>query len=216
MTTKSIIQIDSKPVGSGVERSCYVHPHDRNLAIKIPTGKRTKQTEREVKYYRQLAKRGLTRFKNIPCFHGTAKTNLGEGMVVDLVRDYDGEISKSMQWYLLNGYSLPYFLEALEELKNFFLDNLIIFNYDMRSHNLLVQRYADGSFQLVMIDALGDIILIQLINRWKAQVRKKINSDGSDFTASCCVMLRPMKTSLNSQHERSKQEPSHLIDGLYA
>lgn len=164
----------SEKVGAGTERVCYVHPHDQNKAIKIPIGKRRKQTDREISYYQKLSKRKKISYSHIPQFYGVVSTNLGEGYVVDLVRDYDGEISKPLKWYFQNGYKLNYFSAHLSEFKEYFLKNRIIFNYDMNSGNVLVKKLSPEAMQLVVIDGLGDVVYIEWPNIISAFVRLKI------------------------------------------
>jgi hypothetical protein len=176
-----IIQIDTDPIGVGVERVCYVHPYDSNNIIKI-SRKKTLQTTREIKYYTKLIKRKNVSFDHLPNFYGTVKTNLGDGFVVELIRDYDGEISKSLNWQLKNGLPLTALPDYLDELKNYFLNNLIIFNYDMRANNLLFQKTSENNARLVLIDGLGDVVYIKWLNMFPSHVRKKIHRRFERFT----------------------------------
>lgn len=109
------LQLDTDPIGTGIERACYVHPHDPDKAVKVLIKRRNVQSKREIKYYTKLAKQPDLAFDHLPRFYGTVKTNLGNGFIVDLVRDYDGQISKPLNWYLANGLSieeLPAYLDA--------------------------------------------------------------------------------------------------------
>ena len=54
-----MLKIISEPIGTGRERACYVHPEDPRLAIKMPMGEVSDQTERDLKFYRKLKKRGI-------------------------------------------------------------------------------------------------------------------------------------------------------------
>ena len=67
-------------------------------------------------------------------------TNLGEGMILDLIRDHNGAVSKSLLEYLVGGNNINKFEKELNELKNYFSNNLIIFNHDMTPKNILVQK----------------------------------------------------------------------------
>ena len=168
-------------VGTGVERACYVHPEDPDKAIKIPIIEDDRQSKREVKYYKQLIKRKNISFDHCPRYHGTVKTNLGDGFVVDLIRDYDGEVSKPLSWHLENDLHFSEIPPYLDELKNYFLSNLIIFNYDMGIHNLLFQKYTPDKIRLVMIDGLGDTVAITWLNLFPSNVRSKIERRFSRF-----------------------------------
>jgi hypothetical protein len=169
-----MLQITSQPIGRGRERACYVHPEDPRMAIKIAHGKTLDQTRRELKFYRRLKKRGLKGNRHIPTYYGWARTNLGKGIVVDMIRNYDGEISQPLNWYLAQGVPIEEFDPYLEELKESFLKDLIIFNHDMTSGNLLVQKTSLASLKLVAIDGLGDTVAIDWLDRIPFLVRLKI------------------------------------------
>lgn len=164
----------SEKVGTGKEKACYVHPHDSNKAIKVPIGSTRVQTDREIRYYKKLLKRKNVFYSHMPQFYGLVTTNLGEGYVVDLVRDYDGEISKSLEWYLQHGSTLNDFSMHLQELKTYFLQNSIVFNHDMYDGNLLVKKVSPEKMQLVIIDGIGDVVFIQWPNMIPSFVRLKI------------------------------------------
>ena len=121
-----IILKDEDFVGKGNERACYIHPEDKNKAIKITyennNRKESKQTKLEVNYYKELEKRRMTNFKHLPKYFGEVKTDKGAGFVVELIRDFDGEVSKTFEYYLKKDGVLKYKKE-LEEYKQYFLDN---------------------------------------------------------------------------------------------
>jgi hypothetical protein len=127
-----------------------------------------------VKYYGKLVKRKGVLFDHCPRYYGSVKTNLGDGFVVDLIRDCNGEVSKPLSWYLENDMQFSELPPYLDELKNYFLSNLIIFNYDMGSHNFLFQKCTRGKMRLVMIDGLGDTVAITWLNLFASHVRSKI------------------------------------------
>lgn len=169
-----MLEINREPIGVGRERACYVHPDDPRLAIKIPIGNVDTQTRREIRFYRKLGKRGNIDCKHIPAFHGQCDTNLGKGTVVELVRNYDGEISRPMNWYLDQGMPIEEFEHCLAELRQSFLENLIIFNHDMTIGNLLVKKTSLVQFHLVAIDGLGDVVAFGGFDIFPFLVRRKI------------------------------------------
>lgn len=132
------------------------------------------QSKREIKYYSKLVRRPDLKFDHLPRFYGTVKTNLGDGFIVDLVRDYDAQISKPLNWYLANGFSVEDLPPYLEDLKCFLLQHLIIFNYDMKSSNLLLQKPAPEEARLVIIDGIGDTVYIQWFNVFSSHLESKI------------------------------------------
>lgn len=169
-----MLQITKKPIGMGKERMCFVHPEDPRLAIKIAREKVSQQSQREIKFYRKLEKRGGVHDRHIPGFHGLCETNHGVGIVVDLIRNYDGEIARPLNWYLAQGYPIEEFEPSLEELKQSFLQNLIIFNHDMTIGNLLVQKLSATKVRIVAIDGLGDVVAIDWLDNLPFLVRRKI------------------------------------------
>lgn len=170
-----MLQITKKPIGMGKERMCFVHPEDPRLAIKIARDKVSEQSKREIRFYRRLQKSGGSEEEHIPRFHGLCETNKGEGIVVDLIRNYDGEISRPLNWYLAHGFPIEEFEPYLEELKQSFLKNLIIFNHDMTIGNLLVQRTSASRFRIIAIDGLGDVVALNWLDVFPFLVRRKIN-----------------------------------------
>ena len=170
-----MLKIISKPIGVGRERACYVHPEDPRLAIKIPTGTVTAQTERDIKAYKRLKNRGLVENHHLPKYHGLCETSIGRGIVVELIRNYDGEIARPLSWYLAQGVPVEEFDTFLEDLRQSFLQDLIIFNHDMHIGNLLFQKTSMGSARLVVIDGLGDTVALDWLDNIPFLVRRKLN-----------------------------------------
>jgi len=202
-----MLKIISEPIGTGRERACYVHPDDPRLAIKMPMGKSTQQTHRDLKFYRKLKKRGIRGIPHVPDFHGLCDTNLGRGIVVDLVRNYDGEISRPLNWYLAQGVPIEEFYDFLEELKQSFLQNQIIFNQDMTIDNLLFQRTSSRAARLVAIDGLGDTGTIAWIDYFPLLVRRKIKRRWKHFMEQ--VYRTPEVQQQRSEAMASKSPPSN-------
>jgi len=84
----------------GNNRRCYYHPDDRNLCVKVvhpDIGE--KVNNREKKYYQLLQKRDIS-WDRLARYQGAVATDQGEGLVFDVVRDYDGSIAKTVDHYL--------------------------------------------------------------------------------------------------------------------
>jgi len=193
-----MLQITRKPIGMGKERMCFVHPEDPRLAIKISTGGVDEQSKREIRFYRKLQKRGGVDNRHIPGFHGLCETNRGRGIVVDLVRDYDGQISRPLNWYLAQGFPIEEFEPHLEELKRSFLEQLIIFNHDLTVGNILVQKTSAARFRMVAIDGLGDVVALDWLDYFPFLVRRKIRRRWQRFMARLyrCREVRLQRESL--------------------
>jgi hypothetical protein len=177
-----MLQINTDPVGKGKERACFVHPDDPQKAIKISLGDVSEQSRREIKFYQKLQKRGGGD-PHIPRFYGLCDSNLGQGIVVDMIRDQDGEISRPLNWYLAEGYPIEDFEPYLDELQQSFLQNLIIFNHDMTVGNLLFQKVSASAARLVAIDGLGDVVALDWFDVFPSLVRRKISRRWKRFTA---------------------------------
>lgn len=176
-----MLQLTTDPIGKGKERSCYVHPEDPTKAIKISHAKIRTQSKREIKFYRKLEKRGHRSNRHIPKFYGLCDTSIGKGILVDLIRDYDGQISKPLNWYLAEGYPIEDFESSLDDLIESFLQNLVIFNHDMTVGNLLFQKISMSRGRLVAIDGLGDVVAIDWLDVFPALVRRKIKRRWARF-----------------------------------
>lgn len=167
----------------GKERMCFVHPEDPRLAVKISTGGVSRQTAREIRFYRRLQRRGAAENQHIPAFHGTCETSRGNGIVVDLVRDYDGEISRPLNQYLARGFPIEEFEPFLEELKQSFLKNLIVFVPQLSIDDILVQKTSVSKFRMVAIDSLGDSLALDWLAFPPFLVRRRIRHRWQDFIA---------------------------------
>lgn len=171
-------------VGKGNERACYIHPGDANKAVKITyegnNRKKSKQTNLEIKSYQELAERGLSDWRSLPRYFGTVNTNKGEGIIVEVVRDYDGKISKTLEYYLDRDGTAAYAKE-LNEYRDFFLRNKVIFNYGMMPNNILVRKNSENDRDLVLIDGLGDVAYFTFPNKIAYFARRKIKRRWNKF-----------------------------------
>jgi hypothetical protein len=206
-----MLQIITDPIGKGKERTCFVHPDDPQKAIKISIGSVSEQSRREIKFYQKLKQRDGANDPHIPRFYGLCETSLGQGIVVDLIRDQDGEISRPLNWYLAEGYPVEDFELYLDELKKSFLLNLIIFNHDMTVGNLLFQKVSNTSARLVAIDGLGDVVAIDWLDVFPSLVRRKISRRWTRFIA------RVYRTSeVRLQREALARDPQRVTRSLKA
>jgi len=87
-------------IAKGKGRIVYSHPDNPNQCLKIVYHKTINENKIDIKYYRHLQNRGAS-FKHIACIRGEQNTNKGNALVFDLIKDYDGKISKTLQYYLL-------------------------------------------------------------------------------------------------------------------
>lgn len=170
-------------IGKGNERACYLHPADKNKAIKVSYDQeigRSKQSDTEIKYYKKLLKRKNLSWKHLPRFYGEIQTNKGKGFIVELIRDYDGKVSKSFKYYIEKD-GLQKYKKELENYKNYLLENYIIFNYGMMQGNILLRKNSETDFDLVLIDGLGDVAYFTLLNEIPYFARRRITRRWNKF-----------------------------------
>lgn len=160
-------------IGRGRDRACYLHPLDPNKVIKVSIVENDKQSRREPKYYSKLQNRNIN-WDAIARYHGKIPTNLGEGLVFDLVKDFDGSASKSITYYLENKViSQEQINNLLSGIKDYLHNNGII-TRDISANNLLYRRETETDGKLVIIDGLGNNELIPLSNFFDFLAQKKI------------------------------------------
>lgn len=166
----------SSLVGKGYHRECYRHPEDGNLCIKVVVHGNSDEVRREKKYYQHLKKRGIS-WDMLPRYHGEIETNLGTGDIFDLISDSNGDVSKTLEYYLSSKTRFEAHIESLSsalcELKKYLLRQRII-TMTIKSKNIACQEIGHKRFRLYVIDNIGnsDFIPICTYNKWFAE--KKI------------------------------------------
>ena len=142
----------------GSKRICFVHPYKHELCIKIMNplseGRFVNENNRDISDYLTLKKmQNRALFDHIPKFYGTINTNLGEGLLLDLIRDGDGKISQSLGDLIhVEGMTAP-LRESLIKLQSWQLkENL--FTTDTGPHNVVVQKITSSNWKLFYIEGL--------------------------------------------------------------
>lgn len=173
---------DSYLIGSGTNRACYAYPDERDKGIKITISGNHKETNREIKQYLFLQKRDIS-WDMLAKFYGTIETNLGEGEVVELIKDYDGEVSKSLDDYFRKITSLEdikKFLDLLFELKEYLFREKIYVK-DLNAVNVVYQKFDEKSGRLVIIDGLAHSSYIPFSRYIESLTMKKIDKSWNHF-----------------------------------
>lgn len=172
-----------KPFGIGGRRLCFVHPAlpDRCVKVLRRDEQRTVRTSRGIlppalrrlydnnadehrhlkRIWRQLGDRPCPA---LPRCYGTVGTDLGEGLVVELLRDHDGSISRSLRELISTGHDPQTFRPAFEQFGETLLRHAIV-TRALLDHNIVAQHRADGTWRLCLIDGLGDRAFLPL-RRW--------------------------------------------------
>ena len=94
-----IILKNKKIIGQGTNRACYIHPEDDSKCIKVTVSGDYSESNKEKKYYKVLENKNIS-WEMLAKYYGTVATDLGEGLVFDLVKDYRGEVSQTLESYL--------------------------------------------------------------------------------------------------------------------
>lgn len=162
----SITLSDSDLIGiGGRRRLVYAHPGDPARCIKVPkSGKHGElQQRREIKFYQQLQKsRSPTKY--LSRYLGTVDTNFGVGYVYEAVRDADGKISERFKEFIANDHGQESdYLRIMETIEDFLFDNQILF-YDINPSNILCRKDHNGDIEPIIIDGLGDVVAIPVLN----------------------------------------------------
>ena len=148
---------DSLVIGKGAHRVCYRHPLDQNKCIKIAKDADDATQALESKYYEKLLAAHID-WKHLSQYYGVVETNLGNGYVYQLIKDFDGTISTSLAEYLGGNVdkniSSDAMLGSLRELKHYLLDNKIIVR-NLRPYNVMFQRISQTKGIAVIIDNIG-------------------------------------------------------------
>jgi hypothetical protein len=169
------LQADSL-VGKGLHREVYVHPDDENKCVKVVVLRGEKETKREQAYYRFLQNKDIG-WNSLPRFYGNIDTNLGSGAVFDLVRDEDGNVSKTFEFYLNHLVDFehwqPLFIDALKRLKADMLKQNII-AMTIKPKNM-VMRYQSGKLDCLIIDNIGNSDILPIASHCAYFGQQKIN-----------------------------------------
>lgn len=170
-------------IGSGLRRECYFHPEDENKCIKVVVSGDHKETRREQSYYRMLEKRNIS-WRMLARFYGNVDTNLGKGAVFDLIRDYNGEISKTLGYYLSaisetvrNDLILDH---ALPRLKQYLLKWKIV-TMSLKPQNIVYRKTHKSKGFLVIIDNIGNSDFIPICNYADWMAIRKIHRKWQRF-----------------------------------
>lgn len=144
------------PIGKGTNRLCFIHPKDKDKCIKITHSNDFTESIKEVKYYKFLEKRNIS-WKYISKYYGKIETSSGIGYQFDLIKDYDGNISKTLTYYLRNKdltskINNPVLL--LNKFKTYCLKNKVLIK-DINTNNLVYKRINKKEGYLVLIDGLS-------------------------------------------------------------
>ena len=178
MLDKQILQLDDTLLyGQGSHKKCFLHPHNKNLCIKIAYNEGgQKDLIREINYI-DVLKRRHKDYSILPKYFGKVNTNLGTGYVFEIIRDYNNDRTQTLEDFItdLNLFSQNYSLivRLLKELKEKLYKNEII-TMVLFPENILFQKTDENTYRVRIVNDMGSAVLIPLEYHFKYFAHTKI------------------------------------------
>lgn len=174
-------------VGKGLHREVYLHPDEKNLCVKVALADGGREEmDRERAFYKTLQRRNIS-WAILPRYHGRMETNRGPGSVFDLVRDFNGEISKTLDYYLSSSRetirNYNGLIQAIPNLRNTMLqESIITLALDVK--NIVYRRINSTAGILMLIDNVGNYDFITIADHIRYFAEKKIIRKWHRFESS--------------------------------
>lgn len=168
-----------EPFATGGRRWCFVDPRDPDKCIKVNRtddlrfgrtqrglilpAKWRRPYDNNLDEHRQLSRLmrriGEAKYDHLPRTYGFVETDLGEGLVMDLIRDEAGPISRTLRQMIVEGVDAASFMPAFEQLGAYLLRHRVM-TRALLDHNIVGQDLGrdrgEARWRLVMIDGMGD------------------------------------------------------------
>jgi hypothetical protein len=184
---------DKEPFGIGGRRLCFVHPLDASKCVKVlrNDAERTIRIANSSAYFARFRreydnnadeKRALEKLyrrigpemtKHLPRCYGVAPTDRGPGLVLDLMRDFDGKISRSIRELISTGTPIAELRAPYDEFSQFLLKHRIQ-TRNLLDHNIVARREAEQQWTLFLIDGLGDSAWLPIAGMIKGMAENRI------------------------------------------
>ena len=164
-----------EPFARGGNRLCFVHPEDPGLCVKVRRPDFSLEQRRRKKGFPKtllplshfddnLEEFGVMAaldrsfgdaiYRNVSRCHGFVATDMGQGLVSELIRNTDGSIAETLKKYIWDHGFDQRCRPAVEALCRLWT-TLAIPSRDLLLHNIVVQRSGEEIERLVVIDGLG-------------------------------------------------------------
>lgn len=194
MNIPSLTLTEQDFISRGSHKKCYHYPGQPQCCIKVPynAGGVTDIT-REIFYLTHVLKERGPQSGILPRYFGKVRTNIGQGYAFELVRDYDGNISQSIQTLLTK----PISHEQLLSLRNALLimrERMLqyrVISMSIYPENILYQRTGEHDFRLMLINDMGSGASVPLEYIVAAMARAKIKRYWNRFVASLPNRIDP-------------------------
>ena len=139
-------------LAAGSCRTVYQHPVVKSLCVKVNHNPRKDRNNTEVAFFEFHGKQTLD---FISPYQGMVETNLGAGVLLEIVKDYDGLVSKSLEEYIEEGViSIDTACSYIKTLEKKILQYGVLL-HDDGIQNILMRKEKDGRFTPILVDGFG-------------------------------------------------------------
>lgn len=163
-TIDKIILRDDELLGEGAHKKAYMHPTQKSLCVKLIKNINDTDLKRELEYRRIRDKHKQTS-QLLPKYHGTINTNKGIGHVFELIYDYNGVPSQTLDNYIRSISTSPLSQAHIKDLllsfkELWFKEKIVTSNIELV--NFMVQRKSPETICIRIVDNIGSPVLIPL------------------------------------------------------
>jgi hypothetical protein len=197
----------TRPLFVGGTRYCFQHPTHRDRCIKVLRPDRTGAARRmlrkdfkrllparflddqrkEIKAYTELMPKASERlWRHVPRYHGTVDTDMGIGIVTQLMRNSDGSWPRNLEQLLPEGIttSLAKGIEEFEEA----VHELRILSRNLLPHNIIAVR-EDAAWRVMLVDGIGNSELLPVSTHFGFFADRKTARKIVRFRERCAALL---------------------------
>jgi hypothetical protein len=139
--------------------------------------------QREINYLKILNKRNKD-YSILPRYYGTVATNLGTGYVFELIKDFDGKKSLTLEDVLRNNTLFINLFNTIKilliSLKDTLLKNEII-TMGIFPENIILQRTSASDFRIRIVNDMGSGVLIPLEYHFSYFAKTKVLRRWNEF-----------------------------------
>ena len=158
-----------KLLGKGRQKAVYYHPEDESLCVKIPREGYAHSLKREIRYIQKHQQK----IPFIGAYRGEAETNLGQGYLFDVIRDFDGQISRDLEAFMQSEYDRDALADKASLLYELLIENRAPLS-ELQACNILVRKEEGKNYDLVIIDGFGNSDFIKICDFSRFFLKKKL------------------------------------------
>lgn len=176
-------------IGKGSSRICYLHPQDANKCIKVTASGNPRITNEELSHYRRYQRRNIS-WEMLAMSYGKVATSIGEGVVFSLARDFDGSISRTLDYYLRRDefrLDMKSVADKLLKFKIYLLDQRVIVR-EIKADNLVYQRVNQSEEKVTIVDGVGNNEFLPLANYSAIFARRLLSRKWRKFVYSLPII----------------------------